>query len=384
MQNTTTATPSLTATRLSVAIFFFINGFTFANWVARIPEVQQRYGFDNATLGTVLLCAAVGALLAMPFTGVLTVRFGSRVLTIAAALFFCAAVPFISLLNTFWPLAFLVFIIGAVSGALDVAMNAQAVLLEKRIQKPIMSSFHAVFSVGTAIGAGSGALFTRWQVPLGVHFWIVAALGIVAILLAMPKLLPDDPHQNTADAPAFQLPTKAILPLGLIAFCGMMGEGSMADWSALYVNKTVGQSESIAALAFGAFATAMTIGRLLGDHFTQKWGEWRMLVGSSLVAFLGLLLLIAVPQIAAVMVGFFLTGVGLAVVVPIVYSAAGNTPGVSPSVGIAMATTIGYAGFFVGPPSIGYLADAFSLRWAFLFPLGLFVLMFILAYSRKK
>jgi len=374
----------LTITRLAVAVFFFINGFTYANWVARIPEVQQRYGFDNATLGAALLCAAVGALLAMPFTGVLTVRFGSRVLTMAAGLIFCVAVPFISFLTTFWPLAFLFFLIGAISGALDVAMNAQAVLLEKRWQKPIMSSFHAVFSVGTAIGAGSGALFARGQVGLSVHFWVVAALGIFAVLWAMAKLPLDDPRQDTANAPTFQLPTKAILPLGLIAFCGMMGEGSMADWSALYMNKTVGQTQSISALAFGAFATAMTIGRLLGDYFTEKWGEWRMLLGSSVVSFMGLLLLIAVPQIGAVMVGFFLTGVGLAVVVPIVYSAAGNTAGVSPSVGIAMATTIGYAGFFVGPPSIGYLADVFSLRWALFFPLSLFVLMFILAYCRKK
>ena len=352
--------------------------------MARIPEVQAIYSFDNATLGTVLLCSAIGAILAMPFTGFLTLRFGSRKLTAIAGFLFCLGIPFIAIMPSFAGLAILFFCFGMISGALDVSMNAQAVMVEKRWQKPIMSSFHAVFSVGTAIGAGSGALFARWQIGLTIHFFATAIFMLLLVLWAMTQLLPDEKTETTQESAPFQLPTKAILPLGLIAFCAMMGEGSMADWSALYMNKVLGQNESISALGFAAFATAMTIGRFGGDYAFEKWGINKALIISSLVSFFCLLLVLMSSQVLLAMIGFFGVGLGLAIIVPIVYSAAGNTEGVNTSVGISMATTIGYAGFFVGPPVIGCLADIFSLRSALFFPLALFVLMFFLAYNRKK
>jgi MFS family permease len=370
--------------RLAVSFFFFANGFAYANWVARIPEVQSLYGFDNSTLGAALLFSAFGAIAAMPFTGWLTVRFGSKQLTTWAGIGFALLVPLLPLLPNFALLAGLFFLIGVATGALDVAMNAQAVLVERRWQKPIMSSFHAIFSVGTAMGAGTGALFAKWKITLFAHFCTVTGLILLSLLWAMTHLLTDAPTVASGEPqPSVKLPTKAILPLGLIAFCAMVGEGSMADWSALYVNKIVGESESTAALAFGAFATAMTMGRFFGDYFVARYGIATMLIVNSLISFFGLTLLIAVPLTWVVMAGFFLVGLGLSSVVPIVYSAAGNRSDVSPSVGIAMATTIGYAGFFVGPPSIGYMADAFTLRWALLFPLALLVLMLVLSFGQK-
>lgn len=368
--------------RLAVALFFFTNGFQYANWVARLPEVEKLYNISHATLGTLLLCSAAGAITAMPFAGYLTVLFGSRRITIFTGASMASLLIMIPLLSDLWYIGALFFLFGVLSGSEDVAMNGQAVYVERMYQKPILSSFHGIWSVGTALGAGCGALMAKFEVALFNHFIVVSIFCLALILWASFNLISDEMSKiemNTEGGTTFRLPTKAIVPIGLIAFCGMTGEGSIADWSALYMNKEIGQSEAFSALTFGAFATAMTIGRIFGDYFTGKYGKRNMLIFNSLAAIAGLslALLTAIPFI--VLLGFFIVGLSLATIVPIVYSTAGNTEGVAPSVGIAMATTIGYAGFFVGPPVIGYIADAFSLRIGLLFSLFLFVIMFFLS-----
>ncbi len=379
------------ANRIAVSLFFFTNGFHYANWVARLPEVQHLYDVSNARLGTILLCSAAGAIAAMPFAGLLTVRFGSRWVTIIGGLGFVVAIPFIPLLSNLWLISALFFTFGVLGGSEDVAMNGQAVYVERLYNKPILSSFHGVWSIGTALGAGFGALFAKFGVGLFTHFLIVSLICLALILWAAFNLINDDPlsinaqkGEKSGDNSTFRLPTKAILPLGIIAFCGMTGEGAVGDWAAIYMHKFIGKDEAFSALAFGAFATAMTIGRLTGDHFTEKFGNRKQLIISSLLSIIGLTLALSVNNEWTVLTGFFIVGLGLATVVPIVYSTAGNTEGVSPSVGIAMATTIGYTGFFVGPPTIGYLADMFSLRVGLSFGLMLFVVMLILVMLKIK
>ncbi|MEO0042315.1 MAG: hypothetical protein RL329_1763 [Bacteroidota bacterium] len=375
--------------RLAVSIFFFMNGFQYANWVARLPEVQKWYAVSNTTLGTILLASALGAMTAMPFAGFLTLHVGSRRVTIATALIFVLAIPFIPLLSNLGWIYALFFLFGVAGGSEDVAMNGQAVYVERMYGKPIMSSFHGVWSVGTASGAGFGALFAKGGVSLFHHFLVVSMVALIAVLWASLHLVKDDvtSTETTPNVDAnstFRLPTKAILPLGIIAFCAMTGEGAIGDWSAIYMHKIVGQTEAFSALAFGAFTTAMTIGRLTGDHFTTQLGIRKQLIISSLLSVLGLAFALAFVQAWVVLVGLFIVGLGLSTIVPIVYSAAGNTEGVTPSVGIAMATTIGYSGFFVGPPVIGYLADAYSLRIGLLFALGLFAIMFLFVTQKIK
>ncbi|MFN7117829.1 MAG: MFS transporter [Saprospiraceae bacterium] len=366
--------------RIAVSIFFLINGFLYANWISRLPEIQQFYGISNSLLGTLLLCSAAGAIVAMPFSGLLTVRFGSRTLTAAMGITFCLVVPLLPLFTNLWIVGALFFFIGILTGALDVSMNGQAVYVERMFEKPIMSSFHAVFSIGMALGAGSGALFAKFQIGLFPHFLTGAILCLLLVLWAAFNLVNESMNEaaNADGGSGFRLPTKAILPLGIIAFCGMTGEGSMADWSAIYMNKVVGMDEAFSALAFGSFSTAMTIGRIFGDYFTARLGRANMLLLDTFAAILGLSGMLLFPNPYIVLIALFIIGLGLATVVPIIYSAAGNTPGVAPSVGIAMATTVGYAGFFVGPPTIGYLADAFSLRIGLVFSLILFIVMLIL------
>jgi MFS family permease len=377
--------------RLAVSIFFFTNGFQYANWVARLPEVQTLYGVSNTTLGTILLCSAAGAMTAMPFAGLLTVCIGSRLVTIATAIAFVLAIPLIPLLSNLGLIGGLFFLFGVMGGSEDVAMNGQAVYVERRYQRPILASFHGVWSIGTASGAGFGALFAQYGIGLFYHFLTISMLSLAAILWASLHLIKDDVLSNETDATqnesnhsTFRLPTKAILPLGIIAFCGMTGEGSIGDWSAIYMHKMIGQSEAFSALAFGAFTLAMTIGRLVGDSFTEKYGKRKQLIVSSLLAIIGMSLTLAFINPYTVLIGFFIVGLGISTIVPLVYSAAGNTEGVTPSVGIAMATTIGYSGFFVGPPVIGYLADVYSLRIGLLFSLVLFIVMLIFVVQKIK
>jgi fucose permease len=375
--------------RVAVSIFFFIAGFMHANWVSRIPEIQVFWQVSNSTLGTILLCSAGGAVLAMPFAGILIVRFGSRLLSIFTLAAVCLLVVFIPLVQNLWLIILLFFILGIFGGSMDIAINGQAVYVERAYNKPIMSSFHALFSVGTVLGAGSAALFAKLSTPLFIHFSICSGLCLALICWAMFHLINDEGEKSAAhknviasniatEGTTFRLPTKAILPLGIIAFCGMSGEGAVADWSALYMNKILGMDVSFSALAFGAFTLAMTTGRFVGDYAIEKFGQHKTLIFNCLASIIGLsiVLLFLNPYIS--LLGFFITGLGVATIVPVIYSAAGNTEGVPPSVGIAMATTVGYAGFFVAPPIIGYLADAFNLRVGLLFILVLFGVMLLL------
>ncbi len=372
--------------RLAVAIFFFINGFFYGNWTSRIPEIQRFLNINNSVLGTLLFTMALGAILSMPFSGFLTTRFGSKRITQVTGFLFCTMIALLCLVQNIWFVGAIFLLLGISNGSMDVSMNGQAVYVERTMGKAIMSSFHAMFSIGMAIGASVGAGFSKLEISLLTHFWTVAALGAMALLWAAQHLVEDAPNEakKEEEGSHFQLPTKAILPLGIIAFCCMTGEGTMSDWTANYLKNIVGTNDYTAAFGVAVFSGAMTIGRIFGDYFTEKFGKRNVLLIESILAMSGLALAIAFPNLIAAFVGFFLIGLGLSTIVPIVYSTAGNTEGVAPSVGIAMATTIGYAGFFVGPPVIGFLADMFDLRVGLGFTLLLFVAMALLVGRLKK
>lgn len=369
--------------RIAVSVLFFINGFIHANWASRLPELESFLGMTHSELGGLLFVMACGAITAMPFTGYLSFRFGSHNVCRATAILLGFTAAMIAIQSNLYIEGIILFLYGLSNGAMDVAMNEQAVLVEREYKKPIMSSFHAFWSVGMASGAGSGALFSEFGIPLSTHVMIIAVLGLGIMLWSTGRMIVTEQIETTKKTASFMLPTRAILPLGLIAFCGMLSEGSMIDWSAIYVNEVVGGSEAFSAFAFGVFGAAMTIGRVFGDYFTQRLGKKRLLVIDAVMAISGLSLLLLVPAQWPSILGLFLVGVGLSTVVPIVYTTAGNTPGISPSVGIAMATTIGYSGFFVGPPTIGFLGDVYGLVVGLTFTLMLLVLMMLLILRQR-
>lgn len=366
--------------RSAVASFFLVNGFLIGNWTSRIPAVKAYFDISNSMLGIYLLCITAGAILAMPFSAKLITTFGSKNLTRYAGTMMCLFLPImISMPNIEIAMA-LSFCFGLMGGSMDVAMNGQAVYVERDYRRPIMSSFHAVFSAGMAVGAGLGALFAKYDFSLFQHFGIVSVISVVVSVTAgfylIDALVLE--QKEAGDTSTFLLPDKAIWPLGIIAFCSMVGEGTMADWSALYMQSVVGQSEYYGGLTIGSFGVAMFIGRLVGDRFTERWGRYRMLRNSSLLAITGMAVLLGILNPATVLLGSFLLGLGLSSIAPIIYSAAGNIPGIAPSKGIAMAVSIGYTGFFIGPPILGFFADWFGLRIALLFTLFLLVIMIAL------
>ncbi|GAC1462193.1 MAG: MFS transporter [Chloroflexota bacterium] len=349
--------------RIAVAAIFFVNGAVLGSWATRIPAIQEHLGLSKGQLGIVLLMGAVGALAAMNVAGYLAARFGSRPVTSVSVLSLCASLPLLALAPGLVVLGIALFVLGAANGSVDVAMNAQGVEVERRYARPILNSFHALFSLGGLIGALAGGLLASHNVSPLEHFTAVAgALGVVA-LGALFFLVPSRADANGAGV-AFALPTRAILSVGFVAFCTVVGEGAMADWSAVYLKGTVGTSAGLAAIGYASFSLLMVAGRITGDRLTTRFGPVALVRTGCFTASLGLSCALLVPWPPVALVGFGLVGAGLAVVFPITVSAAGRMPGLASSTAIAAVATCGYFGFLVGPAIIGFVAQLSNLRLA--------------------
>ncbi len=374
----------MSPSRLAVKIIFFLNGFVHANYFSRLPRIQDQFGIDNGLVGLVLLSSSIGALLAMPFTGWLIIRNGSRRITIFSAFFYCSLIPLIPWMPHLWALIILFFLLGISSGMLDVAMNSQAVMVEKELNKPIMTSFHALFSIGMMAGAIGGSLFTKLDAGLFIHFAIITGISLITVFIARYYLIHDKPAVRAVEGPAFRLPNAAMVSIGIIAFCSMLGEGAMADWSTNYMENVAQASPALAPIGLSAFALAMTIGRLFGDGARIRFGDRKLMVVCGLIATAGLTLAIAFVHPFAVITGLFIIGIGLSAIVPIAYSIAGHTRDLPPGVGLAMVTTVGYSGFLFGPPIIGFIANWQSLRIALGLVVVLFIVMTYLGFRRRS
>lgn len=374
---------SIFPARLAVKTIFFLNGFAHANYYGRLPRVQDAFGIGNGTMGVVLLSTALGALLAMPFSGWLIIRNGSRKVGLYSVYAYCGLVPLIPIAPGLPGLLAVFFLLGVSSGMLDVAMNAQAVMIEQKYGKPIMTSFHAFFSIGMALGALCASLFSKLNTDLLTHLIIITVIDLVMITIARTYFLYDKP-ETKPEGPAFRIPSAGLVGVGVIALCSMLGEGAMADWSTNYMENFAHASMALAPVGLAGFAFAMTIGRLIGDSARLKYGDRKLIVICGLIASAGLGLAILLPHPVTVIAGFFIVGIGLATIVPIAYSIAGNAKGLPSGVGIAMVTTVGYSGFFFGPPVMGFLSDLVTLRFAFLLVLGLFLVMTVLGYRYKQ
>jgi MFS family permease len=371
--------------RIAVKIAFFLNGFIYANWVSRLPRIQELYHADNGTIGIVLLALSVGAVLAMPFTGWIIIKHGSRRITLFSVIGYCALVPFIPVLPGIVSLVILYFIMGILTGMLDVAMNAQAVMVEQQYRKPIMTSFHALFSVGMALGAWSGALFTELGFELVQHLSTIVIVSLIAAFWVSRNLINDKPDRSIVqDGPLFRIPNKTLFSIGIIAFCCMMGEGAMADWTVNYMENVALSTPAFAPIALSAFATTMTVGRIFGDKVRASQGDTWLIISGGIMSTLGLSMALLIPDPYVSLVGFSLVGLGLSTIVPITYSIAGNVRDLAPGVGLAMVTTVGYSGFLFGPPVIGFIADIYSLRVGLSVVLLLFAVMTFLGIAQYK
>lgn len=357
-ETATAAILSPLAARLAVSAAFFINGAVFAVWAPQIPAVQARLHLTPGGLGLTLLGAALGAVLIMPPAGAITARFGARTVISTAALLFCALLPLVFMAPSAPVLFLTLAAFGASAAAMDVSMNTAGVAVEDAMGAPVMSSLHGLFSLGALCGALAATAAAVMAIPTEPFLLGAALLPAAAILVARPAL----PAARADGSPAFAPITRPLLALAIICFCAFLAEGSVADWSAVYLRRTLGAAAALGAAGYAAFQLTMTCARLLGDRVTSALGPVRLVRLGCLLAAAGLALALLIPVPAAAVVGFAAMGVGLANVVPILFSAGGRTPGVAAGPGIAAVATAGYLGMLAGPPAIGFTADAVTVR----------------------
>jgi MFS family permease len=350
----------LTMARWAVSTVFFINGAGVGLWAAHIPLVAGRFGLGEDFMGLVLLCLGLGAMAAMPLSGWACSRFGTRTVTRALAFAFAVAIPLPILAPSVLALFAGALAFGASNGALDVAMNAQASEIETARGRSTMASFHGFFSVGGLAGAALGGIIIAAGLGDGRGAAMAAVLIVLLLAAATARLFVTPPSEAQAAA-HFERPHRAALSLGLLAFISMMVEGAVVDWSALLLIEHAGATPAVGAAGYAAFSITMAVCRFAGDSLIGAIGPRRLMVigGISIAVGLAAAAAFSVPLPAAA--GFALVGIGAANVVPVIFAAAGRIPGLPPGAGIAAVATVGYTGFLIGPPVIGWIASIIGL-----------------------
>lgn len=383
--NTPSSSVRIPAARRAVSLMFLINGALFATWVSRIPQVQTRLSLSEGQMGLILLGISAGVLTALAFVGGLVARFGSRRVTTVGALLMTFLLPTLAVISDPIVLWINLFMFGAATSTMDVAMNAQAVRVEQLAQRRFMSGFHAMYSIGGIVGAGFGAFLASQNIPPLTHFLVVVGGFLLLIFIEARDLIYVQPnHSAGKPEPTFRLPSRILIPLGIVAFAGATTEGTAADWSGIYLTNVVGTSEDVAALGFAIFSTMMTAGRLLGDWVTERFSPSHIVRLGGMISAVGLSVIVLMPQTIPVLLGFGAIGLGASVIVPLAFSAAGNMPDISESAAIAGVATIGYAGFLAGPPILGLIAEVTSLRVSFLLIIALNITLLFTASSLRR
>jgi len=351
--------------RAAITTVFFVDGALFASWASRIPALSDRVGASPGVLGLALLAPAIGALLAMPLVGRLLPGRSSRTFCGFAVAALMAAVLLPATAGSVPALAAGLFVVGVAKSTLDLVMNAQGLTIERNLRRPILSSFHAAFSFGGFAGAGVGALAAALGVAPLPHLAATALLFGVPGLLAIRPLLARDEDAD-AHAPALRwrrVPTRLAL-LGVACFFSLMAEGGASDWSAKLVRDDLAGTAALGALAYAVFSVSMGTGRLATDRLWARWGSTGLLRRSGALAAVGFAAGLAPGTAVTAVLGFSALGFGLAGVVPTLFRAGADEPGVSTGPALAAVSSLGYLGFLVGPPLVGGVAQLTSLRAA--------------------
>lgn len=358
--------------RISTSLMFFANGCAFASWASRIPAVQQQLQLSASVLGVALLMMGLGALCAMQVVAKLIAKFGSNRVTACACLLTAGCLFSIAFAGNIYLLGAALFVFGLCSGGMDVAMNANAVAVERIGQRPMMASFHALWSIGSMCGALLGGAIAHEGWALLQHFGLVASVVALFGLAAVRWLVPDGNggrdgeygdktgSQIAADA------EQAIRLLAIVCLLAFVSEGAVADWSALYMVRVLSTDPGLASVGLACFSAAMTIGRLTGDKFIERFGDFKVLALGSIITLFAVLIAIIPQYWGAALVGFFLCGIGLSTQVPITFRVAGQMRPDNPGAAIAFVARAGYLGLLLGPPILGFVADAAGLRLSLL------------------
>ncbi len=363
VSDTTLWTPPGVAEQRATRIVFFITGFGNSAWAALVPFAKARAEISDGALGLLLLCLGIGSIITMPISGAFAARFGCRRVMIVAAVVVAATLPVLAIASALPWLVVTLMLFGAGIGASDVAMNIQAIIVERASGRSMMSGFHGLFSLGGIAGAGGmAALLSSGASPLVATLCVSTGI-LAALALSAAHFLP---YGARNDGPAFAIPHGIVLFIGMLCFVLFLAEGAVLDWSAVFLTSVRHMAASYAGLGYAAFATTMTIGRLAGDRIVDRLGQKRVVFVGGLCAAFGFVIATTIPSWQIGLLGYTLVGVGCANIVPVLFSAVGRQSVMPENVAVPAITTLGYAGILAGPAGIGFIAHLTNLPIAFL------------------
>lgn len=352
--------------RWAVTLFYFAMGLNFATWASRIPDIKTSLGLSEGDLGTILFCIPVGQMCMMLFSGRLAVKYGSHRMVVLGLSSYIAALITLGLAQDQWQLSLGLFFFGVCSNLTNISVNTQGIYTEGLFRRPVMSSFHGAWSLAGFTGALIGIGMKGLKVDPYLHFIIVAVVlwGVIFLnysYLIKAKSKPVEKKKKKG----FSKPDPVLMWLGAMAFCCMLSEGIMFDWSGVYFTDVIGVEGALGVLGYASFMAMMATGRFLGDKVVKRIGRKKLLIISGCLISIGLYTAVLLPYIVPATLAFMLVGLGVSSVVPSVYSIAGRRPGIEPSIALQTVSSVSFLGFMLGPPIIGHVAHATSLRISF-------------------
>lgn len=354
----------LSKRRTALGSMFFFIGLCFSSWAARIPDIQTKFQLSEGQLGTLLLFLPLGSMIGLPIAGWSVHKYGSRNVILVGSFAYAMTLPLIGLIPSTYFLVPILILFGTLGNIMNISLNTQALDLESQMGKSILASFHGLWSMAgfTGAGLGAGLIFFNFS-PAG-HFMVVTVISFVIVILSQ-KYLVKEKKTSGGGGLVILKPDDLLMRIGLIAFLGMMCEGCMFDWSGVYFKKIIEADPSLVALGYVAFMGAMAVGRFITDKVVSRFGRVAVLQVSGGLIFFGLTLSVLIPTVYVAAFGFLLVGLGVASIIPVSYGIAGRSKLYSPSVALALVSTISFFGFLVGPPLIGFVAELFSLPISF-------------------
>ena len=372
--------------RIAITTAFIINGTTAGAFYARVPDFKRELGVTNSALGFALLCIALGVLIGLGFSGRQSAKRGSAPVTHYASYALGLSLLLVGPVLNYVTLCLAFVIFGACLSTQDVAMNSHAIVLEHEADKRYMSTFHAMFSAGALFGGVLGGFLAQQNKTIMWQCAFITMLIFIANFIVRNMFLPADLDKHPFEGKKKIKRPKLFLIVGLLGTCAAIGEGSAGDWGAILARDTFDATPFVSTLPYICFSAAMVIGRLFGDRAASKYGPMNLIVGGGLIAGVGLASGLLIGGIGGVIFGWLSAGIGLSIVIPMLFSQAGEIAKTrfegqfAPSEGVAMVSGIAYFGFLVGPPTLGFLADAIGLRWAMLVPA---ILALIMAFGSR-
>lgn len=354
----------LSKRRTALGAMFFFVGLCFASWAARIPDIQAKFDLSEGELGTMLLFLPLGSLIGLPLAGWAVHRYGSRSVILIGGFCYAMTLPLIGLSPSIFLLIPVLITYGLLGNVMNISLNTQALDLEDQMGKTILASFHGLWSTAGFVGAGLGAGMIFLNLAPEIHYAIVTVISMVIILSAQ-RFIVKDRKVSEGGGLVLKKPDALLLRIGVIAFLGMMCEGCMFDWSGVYFKKVVMADPSLIALGYVAFMGSMASGRFITDKIAARYTKVAVIQLSGMLIFTGLALSVVFPNIWVATSGFLLVGLGIASIIPLSYSIAGRSKLYSPSVALALVSTISFFGFLLGPPLIGFIAEIFDLKTSF-------------------